>query len=269
MPIINLSISKVEGGESPASEATSINKDAILTSVDTYLGFLSKRFGPDHLDVALESKAYTYVVDPPAMQKLIVTHLEMMWEEYLAAEWEQVKPMLQDAVRACQQVDLSGKSNLEAAQIITGQDITQDYYCNMIDEAERLIFVPSAHMGPYTGGFSFGKTLYIPFGARLPQGVQVYAPDLSRNEILVRLSALADDTRLQILKFVSENGERRSQDIIEHLELSQSASSRHLKQLSATGYLIERRCNGAKCYELNAERVEDTVQALGNFLLGT
>ena len=60
-----------------------------------------------------------------------------------------------------------------------------------------------------------------------------------------------------------------SQDIMEHLELSQSASSRHLKQLSATGYLIERRCNGAKCYELNAERVEDTVQALGNFLLGT
>ena len=85
----------------------------------------------------------------------------------------------------------------------------------------------------------------------------------------MRLSALADDTRLHILKLVSEKGEQRSQDIMEHLELSQSASSRHLKQLSATGYLIERRCNGAKCYELNAERIEDTLQALGNYLLGS
>jgi DNA-binding transcriptional ArsR family regulator len=249
------------------AEAIKVSKETILSSVDSYLDFLSERFGPEHLDVELEKQAYTYVLDPPAMQKLIVSHLDMMWDKHLAAEWERVTPMLQDAVRACKAVDFSDKSKVEAAQIITGQELSKD--CEVFEEAERLIFVPNAHMGPYTGGFKIGEVLYVTFGARLPQGAQLYAPDLSRNEILVRLSALTDDTRLQILKFISENGEQRSQEIMEHLDLSQSASSRHLKQLSATGYLIERRCNGAKCYELNAERIEDTLQALGNFLLGT
>jgi ArsR family transcriptional regulator len=106
------------------------------------------------------------------------------------------------------------------------------------------------------------------FGARLPEGALIDAPDLSRAEMLVRLNALADDTRLRILKLVADQGEQRSQDIMNRLELSQSASSRHLKQLSATGYLNERRCEGAKCYSLNPERLEDTLCAIRNFLLG-
>lgn len=255
------------GNKDVPAEATRVNKETVLSSVDSYLNFLDERFGINKLDVPLESKAYTYVIDPPAMQKLIVSHLDKMWSEYLATEWERVTPMLQEAIQACQQVDFSGKSKVEAAQIITGQDLSKD--CDVFEEAELLVFVPSAHMGPYTGGFKVGDIVYVTYGPRLPQGAQVYAPELSRNEILVRLNALADDTRLQILKFVSENGEQRSQEIMEHLDMSQSASSRHLKQLSATGYLIERRCNGAKCYELNAERIEDTFRAAGNFLLGT
>ena len=59
-----------------------------------------------------------------------------------------------------------------------------------------------------------------------------------------------------------------SQDLIAGLELSQSTVSRHLKQLTATGYLTERRCNGAKCYTLNPRRIRDTLQALSVFLLG-
>ena len=54
--------------------------------------------------------------------------------------------------------------------------------------------------------------------------------------------------------------------MINLLDLSQSAASRHLKQLSATGYLIERRREGAKCYSLNPDRIEATLQALANFL---
>ena len=55
-------------------------------------------------------------------------------------------------------------------------------------------------------------------------------------------------------------------DIIKQLNLSQSAASRHLTQLSATGYLIERRCEGAKCYQLNFERVEATLHAIWTYL---
>jgi DNA-binding transcriptional ArsR family regulator len=228
---------------------------------------LRERFEADHIDEELEARAFTYAVDPPAMQKLIVSHLRHMWDKYLAAEWERVEPMLQDSVRAFQQVDFSNMSRDEAALFITGQKLPEEKWQHYIEYADQVVFVPTAHVGPYLGKFWQGKTLGVLFGARLPEGTRYHAPDLSRAEIVMRLGALADDNRLQILKLVSEDGELTSKKIMAHLDLSQSATSRHLKQLSATGYLSERRCNGAKCYQISPERVRNTLSAIESFLL--
>ncbi len=200
------------------------------------------------------------------MKELIITHLRHMWNRYLVDEWTRVMPMLLDAVKAFRQIDFSEMSLLETAQFVTGQQLTEGRWERLLEQSEQIIFVPSAHVGPYLGRFMDGKTAGVIFGARLPEGVYIDAPDLSRAEILVRLGALADDTRLRILKLASDEGEKRSQDIMRQLNLSQSAASRHLKQLSATGYLTERRCEGAKCYEFNNDRIENTLNALLAFL---
>ncbi|NIO68275.1 MAG: metalloregulator ArsR/SmtB family transcription factor [Anaerolineae bacterium] len=250
-------------------EPAPIDMEAVLKDVDSYLDFLRGRFDAEHLHLELEAQAYTYVLDPPAMQDLMVSHLRKMWEEYLAPEWERVAPMLQDAVKAFRQMDLSNLSKFEAAQLMAGQELEKEKWERKLERVDKVIFVPSAHVGPYVGKlWAGGHTLWMFFGARLPEGVPFHAPDLSRAEIVVRLSALADDNRLRILKLISEKGELSSQDIMASLGLSQSAASRHLKQLSATGYLSERRCNIAKCYQLNPERIEKTLQAVSNFLLG-
>jgi DNA-binding transcriptional ArsR family regulator len=250
-------------------EPAPIDREAVLKDVDSYLDFLRERFDAEHLDVEIEAQAYSYVVDPPAMQELIVSHLRKMWEKYLASEWERVAPMLQDAVKAFRQIDLSKMGRFEAAQLVAGQELEREKWERKLEQAKQVIFVPSAHVGPYVGKlWAGGDILWMFFGARLPEGAPFEAPDLSRAEIVVRLSALADDHRLRILKLISENGELSSQDIMASLGLSQSAASRHLKQLSASGYLSERRCNVAKCYQLNPERIEKTLQAISNFLLG-
>jgi DNA-binding IclR family transcriptional regulator len=67
---------------------------------------------------------------------------------------------------------------------------------------------------------------------------------------------------------IAENGEMRSQDIIESVGLSQPSVSRYLTQLTVTGFLQERRVNGAKAYALNRDRIEKTLNAIRNFLLG-
>ncbi len=247
-------------------DGVTIGRDEALDSVDSYLDFLRQRFTAEHVDDELESEAYSYVIDPPAMKQLIISHLRTMWSTFLAEEWAMVRPMLLDAVAAFEQVDYSNMDKVEIVEFITGQQQTHEYWIAMIEEAEQLMFVPSAHVGPYMGKFKAGEVTGIIFRARLPEGTQYYAPDLSRAEILVLLNALADDTRLRVLKLVAEDGELRSQEIMRELDLSQSATSRHLKQLSATGYLIERRCEGAKCYALNEDRVDDTMRAISGFL---
>jgi DNA-binding transcriptional ArsR family regulator len=239
----------------------------VLESAEAYVAFLRERFDDDHVDEELERRAYEYVMDPPAMQALIVSYLRDMWERYLSPEWERTRPMLQNAVRACRHLDLSGMSRLEAARSITGQELEGKKWEKGLEMVQQVVFVPSAHIGPYVGRLFRNDTLWVMFGARLPEGVFLDAPDLNRAEIVVRLNALADDTRLQILKLVSDAGEQRSQEIMERLDISQSATSRHLTQLSASGFLSERRCNGAKCYRLNSERVATTLRAVESFLL--
>ena len=242
--------------------------DAILADVNIFLAFLRRGFG-EHVIPEIERQAYTYLLDPPALQQLIVGHLRAMWYKYLAVEWERVRPMLQKAVRAFDSVDLNRMERSAAAEYVLGQPLKDDKWCHKIDDAARVTFVPSAHVGPYTARIEPGGRLWILFGARQPQDAGEAAPELTRAELLVRLSALADDTRLSILRLVAEQGELRSQDVIGLLDLSQSGASRHLQQLSAAGFLNERRCNGAKCYHLNVERVDDTLAALGAYLAQT
>jgi DNA-binding transcriptional ArsR family regulator len=254
----------------PTSERA-IDTAPLLERVDVFLEFLMERFPEESVDPEIETEAHRYLNDPPAMQSLIVSHFQSMWDQVLSSEWDRVVPMLQASVDAFGQLDLSAMSKLEAVRLVLGQDLEEEkeeYLRLAFEQIERLIFVPSTHLGPYFGKFRSGNTLWMLFGARIPEGAQVHAPDLSRAEILVRINALADDTRLRILKLVSEEGELRSQDIMTRVGLSQSAVSRHLKQLSATGYLNERRCEGAKCYTLNPNRIKDTVRAMSLFLLG-
>ena len=56
---------------------------------------------------------------------------------------------------------------------------------------------------------------------------------------------------------------------MEVINLSQPSVSRYLTQLSATGYLQERREGGAKVYALNKGRIDKTLKAVNAFLLGS
>ena len=66
---------------------------------------------------------------------------------------------------------------------------------------------------------------------------------------------------------VGQEHEMSSKQIMDTLELCQSAASRHLKQLSATGYLNERRQNSAKIYSLNTSFISKTFDAVSDYLL--
>ena len=242
-------------------------RESLLADVDFFLDYLGTKFGEGLIDPEIEVKAHQLLNDPDQMQQVIVSHLKFIWQEFCQAEWERITPMLTDTVMAFEEIDFSSMSREEVIKYITGRDINKEDWDLNLEEINQLVFVPSTHIGPYLGIFHYKNALGMVFGARLPKDTKVHAPDLSRNEITIRLSALADDVRLHILKLIAEEGELRSQEIMEELDLSQSAASRHLKQLSATGYLIERRCSGAKCYALNGERVQDTLKAVSAFLL--
>jgi hypothetical protein len=247
-------------------------REALLGDLDTFLGFFERLTAqkvkkyPDKaiaFDRDLHAEMFELYQHPASTKRAIVSHLQIMWETYLEPEWRRVLPLLQEAVDAFQQIDYSGMTAHEAIRSITGRDLSGVWD----NWAERIIFIPSLHIGPYVARIEGPSVDRLVFGARLPEGSRVSSPALSRSDLLVRLNALADDTRLRILELLTRNDELCAQDIMTMLDLSQSSASRHLRQLTASGYLTERRREIAKCYGLNHDRVEDTLQALKHFMV--
>ena len=254
-------------GSKPEKGRINTDTSFLLSNKQAFLDYLRERFPKSSLDIDIEFRSHELLNDPPAMKSLIINHLSVMWESTLAPEWKKIEPMLKATVEAFRESELSNYSVDKAIKVILNKQVDSILGKN-IDDYDRIIFVPSSHLGPYTSKYKCGDSICILFGARMPEGFKMSAPGLNRSDILVRVNALADDVRLRILKLLLNEGELRSQEIIEKLVLSQSAASRHLKQLSATGYISERRCAGAKCYELNRERIGSSLKAISSYLLG-
>jgi len=259
-------------GESQKDISQEVDWDEVLSSAKNYVEFLRSRFGHELTDEEIETRAYEYVIDPVALKQLLTGHIRWFWKNHLQAEWARVRPMLEESARAFNQVDYSDMTRMEIIEFVTGKDVRSEAkweskWGKEIQKTKDLIFIPSAHIGPYMRADKIQDTYYINFGAHLPEGSDVRVPELDRAEIVSRISALADDTRLQILRMIAERGEMRSQEIMEAINLSQPSVSRYLSQLTAAGYLQERRANGAKAYILNRDRIEKTLKAVSAFLL--
>lgn len=257
-----------EHADYPGDPAMLKSKDSFLHYVELLLSEKYAHKG-ETLDLDKWAIEYDYITDPKALLELAAEHLQFIWDQYLKVEWKRVKPMLQEAVEAFRAIDYSNMSAYEAIETVTGRNMRgKDFFEERLENTEKLVFMPNAHLGPYIswGQSAEEKAMVFFFGARPPKDAPVKSTALSRSELLVRLNALADETRLKILELLTEHEELCAQDFINQLDLSQSSASRHLRQLTASGYVSERRRDVAKCYTLNPDRIEDTIHSLKNFL---
>jgi DNA-binding transcriptional ArsR family regulator len=241
----------------------------LLADGDVYLALIESIYcckdKEEHYDQELYKEVHALLNDPPSLREMVVTHVRAMWQDVLAPEWERNLPLLQESVSAFQMLDFTGMSCAEIVRRVTARDLVNE--CEKWRAgADRIVFIPSAHIGPYVSIMDADETIYLVFGARVPEGVAASSPTLSRSELLMRLNALADDTRLSILELLAGNESLSSQEIMQALNLSQSAASRHLLQLAATGYLATERREGSKFYQLNRDRIGDTFGALERLL---
>jgi ArsR family transcriptional regulator len=79
------------------------------------------------------------------------------------------------------------------------------------------------------------------------------------------LKALADPTRLKLLKLVLQE-ELCVCELVDLLQISQPAVSQHLAKLKAAGLVRERRAGMWTYYAADAQRVEQALAALADFL---
>lgn len=240
--------------------------DVLLADQAAYLEVMKTFFDGDKAEFQpdLHRESHQWLQDPTGLKTMVIEHLRWMWTQWLQPEWQHILPLMEESLAVFQQFDYNDLTVLEAVRAITGRDVSG--YWSDSDKIAEMVFIPSAHIGPYISRYGRVPKIYVFFGARTPEGIQGISTNLTRSDLLVQLNALADSTRLSILELLTQHYELCAQDIINLLELSQSSASRHLRQLTASGYLIERRRDVSKCYSLNYGRIEETILELRMFL---
>lgn len=235
---------------------------ALLADATFYIRYLEQLTGKQW-PTGLLAEAHRLLNQPQELQTVLVTHLRQLWETTVEPEWQRVRPILQESVDAFQPVDFSGLSILEAMQVVTGRNLRSLFRLETLLDYRRIRFIPHLHGGPYIVLFGNEQELCLTFAARRPHRQQGSLSALDQAELVNRLRALADETRIQILAALRQAGELSTPEIMERFQLNKSAASRHLRQLYANNLITERREEGAKkVYALNHHTVNESAQLL-------
>jgi DNA-binding transcriptional ArsR family regulator len=238
-----------------------------MMDLETFIDRIDRSELDHEFDYDLFVEAYALLKDPERLREVIVSHLTAMWHEHLAAEWERNEASLQQIVDAFQERDHVGLTAYEAIRTITGREAHGNWQ-ELLAKTRTLIFIPSPHVGPYLMHYAYPPVTRMLFDAHLPQAAHSTA-NLTRTELLVQLRTLADETRLSILDLLLREGELCAQAIIARLDLAKSSASRHLSQLSAAGYLIERQGPGkTKCYTINPAHFQGMTRFFERYVQG-
>jgi DNA-binding transcriptional ArsR family regulator len=201
--------------------------------------------------------------DPGLWRDRLASFMTRMWEGSLKEEWSRVESMVNDSVKAFRETPLQGTSLEEKLCFLTGREAIPEIWMKILSKMEEIIWVPSPHIGPYMILFHQTETqAWFISRARLPKGSSVRSVLLDKSDLLVRLSALSDPIRLEIVHMAAAQGVITTQTIMDGLGLTQSSTSRHLAQLAATGILHVDSGEKTKRYSLNLPRYEETIQSL-------
>lgn len=198
---------------------------------------------------------------PEELKAMLIHLVTRFWDRHVRADHAACAALEKRSIANLSARSVAGTPSQIIAEI-SGRPIP-DAHRGIIESAKRLVFVPSCHTGPYVSVDPLGDqegTMVVIYNARPTSGT-AGEPALPIGELFPPLKALADETRLQILSILNGK-ELYAQQIVDRMDVSQSAVSRHLGLLVAAGVLHERRHEGMKFYRINEKTIAATLAHL-------
>jgi DNA-binding transcriptional ArsR family regulator len=196
-------------------------------------------------------------------------HLKMMAVNTLRVFWEKHFRTIYDSHNAATQQTID---NVRIPAALKGLPLLLESLLGRslqlpdgwADEHERILLVPFPFMGPYVVSMTTDSPeamLILCFDA--DRAMKLRSATILGLD-LAKLKALADETRLEILRFTS-GSERFGGEIVTHLGISQPGVSRHLRLLTASGLLDVRQEGTSKfysCCDRELDAIADGIRQL-------
>jgi hypothetical protein len=200
------------------------------------------------------------VRDGDVLKSRLLAALRGFWEQGYAQEFEATRPLMERSL-AFHQAQPPNPAFHALFVAVTGRLIPEPV-AELLPLVRAVTFVPSCYVGPYVAYTHYGEHLVLfyncrsaPAGPTVADGGSPYPP----------LKALADETRLQILDLL-RGRELYAQEIVDQVNISQPAVSRHLNLMVAAGVLRMRREGNAKYYSINGKTLAQLADALRTFV---
>ncbi len=148
------------------------------------------------------------------------------------------------------------------------EEVSSGVRMDWVPEVENLILAPSFWGSPFVFYDSQDKeTGIILFGAR-PKGLALVPGELVPEDLINPLKALADPTRLRILRYLQETP-RTPSELARILRLRPPTVIHHLNNLRLAGLvLVTVSPEAERRYAIRKEGLEDTIANIQKFLAG-
>jgi DNA-binding transcriptional ArsR family regulator len=201
--------------------------------------------------------------NPAELKAQFISTLTRFWEQFYRQEYQRTLPLAERSVKHHRQQDY-GADLATIFTAVAGRRFPRDL--GAYEDVERVIFFPSCYVGPYVLLHDYQElrpTMIIFYNCR-PTGAPEHDQAPTIQELFPPLRALADETRLQILSLLNGR-ELYAQEIVNHLDISQSAVSRHLKLMVTGGLLTVRKEDSMKYYSINKETLTTLAGRLREF----
>lgn len=217
------------------------------------------------IEAAFQAEIAALHADPTALQQRIVSHLRALWQAHFATPWERKQSMMSYIASELNARRWPTSSPSAVIRALIRRPVPE-WLAGQLGGVERIILVPSPYLHFQAARFGTPTTLHIFLWADFWVWPMRTEP-IQRTEVLRAISALDDESRLQILELLAASEELRAQEIIAQLDVSQSTVSRHLKQLVNAGFVSEERAGDTnKIYRLQRERIGEVTYSLSQLL---
>ena len=199
------------------------------------------------------------VRDGQQLKTRVLATIERFWLEAYAEEYESTRSLMERSV-ARNEAKHRASSFQEIFAAVSGR-LVPEPIADTLPGVANVVFIPSCYVGPYVAYTESADNLYLFYNCRSTPASET-AVDVT--SLYPPLKALADETRLQILTLL-QGRELYAQEIVEQLDISQPAVSRHLNLLATAGVLRIRREGNARYYSVDRDalkRLGDALRAL-------
>jgi DNA-binding transcriptional ArsR family regulator len=200
---------------------------------------------------------------PSELKAQLISVMTRFWERFYRDDWDRCRPMAERSA-AYHQAQTYGAELTTVFVNVTGRRFPKDV--EKVEAVEHVIFVPSCHIGPYvmlSPCDPEGTVLMIHYNGR-PTSTPEMEETPAIQDLFPPIKALADETRLQILSLL-DGRELYAQEIVDQLDISQSAVSRHLKLMVTGGILDVRKEESMKYFSINESTLADLAEGLRRF----